>query len=464
MKCPVVKTTRALILLVLVLLSIIPLAMAPQSSVSAPSGITLQSSVQVTFPTLMTFKVKAQSDVNIVQLRLHYVVDRQNYARVTSEGWAQFNPSTSVDTQWLWDMRKSSLPIGSQVEYWWTAEDATGKSAETSHSTVSFDDSRHSWQSITVEPVTLLWYSGSTSFANKLMDAAQQGLQRIENDTGATPQGHVRIYIYSSTQDLQGAQLFPQQWEAGATFPGYSIIAIGVSPDQLDFGERAVPHELTHWSTGQLTFNNYGAGLPTWLEEGLATYGEGALASYYKLALNSAIKNNQLISVRSLSSPFSAISEQAFISYGEANSIVTYLIQEYGKDKMVQLLSVFKQGSGYDEALEQVYGFDQDGLDILWRQSIGVKTSFELQPEIEPLSIQTSEKEVQETSWWGSGGIPQLQYSPKIGGSKGVDKAFFSTLQSHCSFMQRNLIKTSFLTANELIYLYGGCFEQQITF
>ncbi|MCX5998317.1 MAG: hypothetical protein NTU41_01650 [Chloroflexi bacterium] len=25
-------------------------------------------------------------------------------------------------------------------------------------------------------------------------------------------------------------------------------------------------------------------------------------------------------------------------------------------------------------------------------------------------------KEVQETSWWGSGGIPQRQYSPKIGG------------------------------------------------
>jgi hypothetical protein len=37
-------------------------------------------------------------------------------------------------------------------------------------------------------------------------------------------------------------------------------------------------------------------------------------------------------------------------------------------------------------------------------------------------------KEVQETSWWGSGGIPQLKYSPKIGGFRGVDKDFFSSL------------------------------------
>ena len=318
-----------------------------------------------------------------MQLRLHYIVDRQNYANVTSEGWAQFNPSPSVDTQWLWDMRKSSLPPGAQVEYWWTAKDAAGKSAETSYSTVSFDDNRYKWQSITTEPVTLFWYNGTTSFANTLMTAAQQGLQRIENDTGAIPQGHVRIYIYASAQDLQGAQLFTPQWEGGVTFPGYDIIAVGVSPNQLAYGQRAVPHELTHWIVGQITFNDYGAGLPTWLDEGLATYGEGSLSSDYQAALNSAIKNNQLISVRSLSSPFSAIPEQAYISYGESNSIVTFLIQKYGKDKMVQLLDVFHQGSGYDEALKQVYGFDQDGLDSLWRQSLGIKTALAPQRELE---------------------------------------------------------------------------------
>ena len=34
---------------------------------------------------------------------------------------------------------------------------------------------------------------------------------------------------------------------------------------------------------------------------------------------------------------------------------------------MFELLNTFKQGSGYDEALLKVYGFDMDGLDALWR-------------------------------------------------------------------------------------------------
>jgi hypothetical protein len=126
---------------------------------------------------------------------------------------------------------------------------------------------------------------------------------------------------------------------------------------------------------GQVTFNDYGAGLPTWLDEGLATYGEGQLNPQYQAALGQAINSGQLISVRSLSSPFSAIAEQAYISYGESNSIATFLIQKYGKDKMIQLLNVFHQGSTYDDALKQVYGFDQDGLDKIWRQSLGLKTT-----------------------------------------------------------------------------------------
>jgi hypothetical protein len=383
MRRPRPRAIKILVCVLLVVLAVIPFTVTTRFSASAASDITLNSSVQISFPTSMTFKVSAQSDVNIVQLRVHYIVNRQNYADVTSEGWAEFDPATSVDAQWVWDMRESSLPPGSQVEYWWTAENAAGKSAETDHSTVSFDDNRYEWQSITAEPVTLLWYNGTTSFANTLMTAAQQGLQKIEDDTGATPQGHVRIYIYASTQDLQGAQLFAQQWEGGVTFQGFNIIAIGISTSELAWGQRAIRHELTHWIIGQITFNNYGAGLPTWLDEGLATYGEGSLSPDYQSALNNAIKNNQLISVRSLSSPFSAIPEQAYISYGESNSIVTFLIQTYGEDKMAQLLDVFHQGSGYDEALEQVYGFDQDGLDALWRQSIGVSTASTTQRELE---------------------------------------------------------------------------------
>jgi hypothetical protein len=382
MRRPTPRLARIVVYALLTILAVAPLAAASHSAASLASPISLTGSVQVSFPNSITFDVKAQSDANITKLRLHYTVDQQNYAQVVSEGWPQFTPSTSVDTQWVWNMQESGgLPPGAQVEYWWTAQDAAGESAQTNVSTVSFDDNRYNWQSITTGPVTLLWYSGNQLFANTLMNAAQEGLQRIQNDIGLTPQGHVRIYIYASTQDLQGAMLFAEQWEGGVTFEGFDIIAIGVAPDQLSFGEGAIPHELTHWAVHQVTFNDYGAGLPPWLDEGLATYIQGTVPEYQE-ALNYAIQHNQLISVRSLSSPFSAITEQALISYGESQSIVTFLLQTYGEDKMDQLLNVFHQGAGYDDALKQVYGFDQDGLEALWLQSLGINISLNLQQEL----------------------------------------------------------------------------------
>jgi hypothetical protein len=364
---------RGMIGIFILLLTALPLLMPGSALYVEAASINLTSSVQPAFPNSITFNVKAQSSSNITQLRLHYIVNHQNVASVVSEGWAQFNPATSVNTQWLWDMRKTSIPPATQVQYWWTALDSAGNTGQTPNSTFTFDDTRFSWKITTSGPVILKWYNGDTAFASTLMDAAQQGLSRIENNTGAVPRGQVNVYIYGSQQDLLGSMLFPQQWEGGVTFEGYNAIAIGVSPNNLDFGVRAVPHELTHWIVGQLTFNDYGAGLPTWLDEGLATYGEGQLNPSYQQALSQAINNKQLISLRSLSSPFSAVAEQAYISYGESNSVVTFMIQKYGKDKMVQLLGVFQQGSTYDDALKQVYGFDQDGLDAVWRQNMGIK-------------------------------------------------------------------------------------------
>jgi hypothetical protein len=367
-----IKSVKIVIILfTLITIALIPLEYEPSLAASS-SNITLNSTVEISFPDTMTFNIKAQSNVNVTQLRLHYIVNKQKYAEIVSEGWAIFEPAESVAAQWVWDMRKSPLPMSTQVQYWWSALDASGQMAQTEVDTVVFDDTRFRWQQITEGPVTILWYSGSSSFANVLMQAAQEGLQRITDDTGTVPQEKVKIYIYASTQDLQSAQLFAPSWEGGVTFPGYNVIAISVSTVNLSFGQRAVPHELTHWIIEQITSNSYRAGLPTWLSEGLATYGEGSLSSNYQQALNVAIQNDQLLSVRSLSSPFSAIPSVAHTSYGESDSIVSFLIQSYGKEKMRELLEIFHLGSTHDDALIQVYGFDQDGLDAIWKKSLGL--------------------------------------------------------------------------------------------
>lgn len=102
-------------------------------------------------------------------------------------------------------------------------------------------------------------------------------------------------------------------------------------------------------------------------------YAEGELESRYINYLEQGVAQNSLISVRSLASPFSAFAGQTYLAYAQSYSLVEFLINNYGQDKMYELLSIFKQGSSYDEALMRVYGFDMDGLDSLWRDWLALK-------------------------------------------------------------------------------------------
>jgi hypothetical protein len=146
-------------------------------------------------------------------------------------------------------------------------------------------------------------------------------------------------------------------------------MAIGISPTNIDWGKRAIAHELTHLVIHQITLNPYNS-LPLWLDEGLAVRSEGLLDPRYSSYLSEAIASGSLISVQSLSSPFSAYSDEAVLSYAQSYSLVDFLITSYGQEKMSQLLTTFREGSGYDQALEAVYGFDMDGLDSLWREYV----------------------------------------------------------------------------------------------
>ena len=340
-------------------------------SVQASDGpIILGKSVEAEFPLKLNFSLSAESDANITDVRLHYTVDRASFAQVISEVYIEFVPATTVEAEWAWDMRKTGgLPPGSIVEYWWTVEDVGGNRVETKPARVQFNDTRHLWNNLTEGEVTLYWYEGNQPFADEIMTTAQQVLARLAEDTGAELKKPVEIYIYASAQDLLGAMIFPQEWTGGVAFTRFGTIAIGIPPDNLDWGRRALAHELTHLVIHQMTFNPYND-LPTWLGEGLAMYGEGTPEPIYATVLAKAIAEDSLISVRSLSSPFSAHAEEAVLGYIQSYSLVEFLISNYGQSQMLELLNAFGEGSSYDGAVNRVYGFDMDGLDSLWRQYI----------------------------------------------------------------------------------------------
>ncbi|MBN2076145.1 MAG: peptidase MA domain-containing protein [Dehalococcoidales bacterium] len=348
--------------------------LSPVSSSLAAGGIhVIESSAEVEFPDKLDFILSVDSDSQITDVRLFIYVDRLSYAHVTSEVLLDIIPDHHVTAEWSWDMRRTGgMPPGTNIQYWWSIQDMNGNTFETQPVTLRYNDTRFEWNIIRQDGITLYWYEGNTEFAQELLLAATDGLDKLYESTGAGITDPVDIYIYENSSDLQSAMIFPQTWTGGVAYPSYNCIAIGIETANTDWGLRTIVHELTHLVIHRMTYNPY-LDLPVWLDEGLAMYMEGPLTGVFEYYLSQAVENDTLISVRSLASPFSAYADQSYLSYAQSHSLVTMLIDTYGREKMLELLTVMSRGTDYDEALEKVYGFDMDGLDGIWHDYVNIK-------------------------------------------------------------------------------------------
>ncbi len=376
------KTLLALAGLLLLVMSLVPAACSSgdggqgtttvEGETVEVGGFTVTlGTPEVDFPDSIGFSMEAEGEADITDISLEYRMDRMGIFPVTSVVFPDFAPGQKTTASWTWDMQQTGgLPPGADLSYWWSIKDASGHEADTPARTLSFDDGRHEWQEMRSASFTLYWYHGDSSFSQRLVDAGEEGLDLLSQDIGARPQRQIEVYIYGSTGDLQGSLIFPDQWTGGMAFTEYGIVVLGVgtSSSEVTWGEGAMAHEMAHLVVHQVTMNGYGVSLPTWLDEGLAMYSEGPLASSFASVLDSAVRAKTLDSVQSLSSSFPTDTNAAYLAYAESYSLVDYLLERHGgQQKMLAFLAAFQGGSGHEEALQAAYGLSSATLDAQWK-------------------------------------------------------------------------------------------------
>ena len=361
---------RKLILILFLSLSLLTVTSAFISS----TGEVTDDEILLNFPESATFQATLTSEADIASVVLEYGNEQQTCGEVVAKAFPQFTPGKTVDVEWTWEMRQSgSLPPGAQLWWRWRVTDANGQETVTETKRATWLDDQYEWQSMNNgDTLRLHWYKGDQTFAADLAKAAYDGLQLNETQSGLKAEAPIDIYIYASTDDLKEAILYEPSWTGGRAFPDQNIVILGISQADLDWGRDAIVHELTHVLVGDLTFSCLGD-VPTWLNEGLAVYSEGELDPASQNRLEDAIRDDTLLTVRSLSSGFSEVADKAYLSYSQSYSITKFLVETYGQEKMTALLLHLKNGLTIDEALTQTYGFNVEGLDDAWRKGIGAQ-------------------------------------------------------------------------------------------
>jgi hypothetical protein len=373
----------ALVVLLLTIVLSARIVSAQDAMIIEDRGVTME------FPERLTFEAHVESSAQIERVVLEYGVDKLTCGTVTAKAFPDFEPGASIDVSWTWEMLQSgSQPPGAEIWYRWRAMDSAGNERVSDEQRVVWLDDRHDWQSISRGMLTFHWYGGSRNFAEDLLNSAVDSLAELGQTTGVEPQSPIDMYIYAETADMRDAVLYEPGWTGGQAFPDHDILIIGISPEQIEWGKDTEAHELTHVLVGHLTFSCLGS-VPTWLNEGIAVYGEGRLDPGSTAALEAAIQDDRLISVRALSGGFSEHPDKADLSYSQSYSLVNFLVTEFGSDRLLALFADLRDGMTVEAALNDAYGFGLDGLEDAWRVSIGARPRRVESGEPAPTAIPT---------------------------------------------------------------------------
>jgi hypothetical protein len=172
----------------------------PEGTLAAGDIALVSSTATPDFPSSINFQVQATSSAPIVDVRLHFTVERDSFVKVMTEEKLGFNSSTSITAAYYWNLLQSGgMPGGTVVNFWWTIADSSGKTLTTPQQQFSFDDTRFTWSVVSQGNIDLYWYGNGNAVIQTLMDTAQQGLDDLETNTGARLSRPVSIYIYENT-------------------------------------------------------------------------------------------------------------------------------------------------------------------------------------------------------------------------------------------------------------------------
>ena len=360
-------------------------ALLPSTASAQEPWTGAQSAAEVEFGASVTFSLQAASPGAVKSLHLFFQLEGE---RARNRISVDTPTGSRVSAQWMWELESGALPPGRVISYWWHAELSDGRILQTEPATVRYDDNRFRWLERNEGNIHLRWY-GSQSEADKIMVAAQEALVRLQAGTGVDVEKPVRVFLYRSKSDMQLAiSSRSESYDAaiitlGMAMGGDTIVILSTAAG----AEQTIAHELSHIVIGRFTDNPLG-GLPTWLDEGLAMYAEGELRGDNQADLDRAIRNNTLITVRSLSA-YPGDPSQVDLFYGQCYSVVEFLIDTFGSEKMDLLLQTFRTGVYQEDALQEVYGFGLDELDARWRIAIGaapLPTPSPTQPPVLPPS------------------------------------------------------------------------------
>lgn len=136
-------------------------------------------------------------------------------------------------------------------------------------------------------------------------------------------------------------------------------------------------HELCHL----LLHSRIPAGhLPLWLDEGIAQWLSDGLSELGRpmggSVLDEAALSGKIIPLRFLSRSFSRDGRTLVLAYEQSKSLVQFIIDRFGLERLYAILDRLAQGTGVEEAFMASLSISPDELEAAWQEDLEDKLAW----------------------------------------------------------------------------------------
>ncbi len=219
--------------------------------------------------------------------------------------------------------------------------------------------------------MTIYWTGDDHGLGQLALDILSETIPRLRTFIPGVEVQPFRLYIYPSSADLRSAlRLTGRDWVGAHADPELGVILVTAVNQRTAATDlrQSIPHEVAHFMLYQAVGSNYGS-LPMWFNEGVATHVESITNPGYQIALQTEIARQTTIPFSELCYQFPAMEERALLAYAQSESMISFIQDKYGNQKLRDMILSFADGADCQSGVSRELQTTLSELDEDWLRS-----------------------------------------------------------------------------------------------
>ena len=366
--------------------------------ISADQEIVKDFNVTSEIPGGIRFKIELFNNSDIEDIQVKFKIEgRKSY----QYEYLKLSKDNLVIEHYFSTLQSSRyMPPGSQIEYYFEIFYKDGSSVKTDKKKDVLLDSRFEWDKVSGKVVDVYFHGPVSRRAKNILNACEESVNDISELLGVDSNNRIALVMYNNYSEMFDVVVKKSQTQAGSLITeGQAFATENVVI--MDGGSRSslgvATHEITHIIVARATKDSY-LGVPLWLNEGLAEYGNIEPDSGYDRYLEWAVDTNRVFPFSSLNR-FPGNPNLTLVAYGQSKSFIEFLVSKYPKENMKNLMKEISSRKSIDESFSSSYGKNLIELEEEWRDTLFSSKN----DEILLVNTDAYEKSVNENGSCGNG-------------------------------------------------------------